>query len=391
MMLPTAAMILLVVACGGGDNGDGSASDATTRNEDELARSMLLTVADFPSGWSEAPDDEEESPFDKCKPGDPEGRTGRAETGDFSRGGQPSVSEAVAIFETPEQVQSSLDRFSELGDCLTRVVDDGDLDTDEAEYSDATFGELSFRQFGDRTDAYRLKIHVKSKQGTGLGSEGDLFLDVVSVMNGRVGFSFNATDAFSPFDTEELEDIVSKAHAKVEDLLAESGQTGGGPSRTTSPSRSTAATVRPTRTAEAPSTFAIGQRVETKGHPDITVLDFYRSTDPTQVFEPALQGQWVVLEPGEEYLVVTLRVTNDEGVPAGIGRYWVTLLSRGKEIINALYPVFGVDGALEADVLPVGAETEGRIAWTTKQGFDQIQVLYRPDSGDGGEYLITVE
>jgi hypothetical protein len=139
-MVPAIAMVIATVGCGGGESGDngegGTApSETAAENEDELARSMLLTVDDFPSGWSEVPsEDEEESPFDKCDPGDPEGRTGGAETGDFSRGGNASVSEQVAIFETPEQVATRLSALPGLGACLTRVVDDGDLDNDAAEF-----------------------------------------------------------------------------------------------------------------------------------------------------------------------------------------------------------------------------------------------------------------
>jgi plastocyanin len=92
-------------------------------------------------------------------------------------------------------------------------------------FSDATFGPLGFRQFGDRTDAYRLKIHFKSRERTGLGSEGDFFFDLVWVANERVGFSIQGADALMPFDTEELEDIVAKALTKVEDLSSESRTT----------------------------------------------------------------------------------------------------------------------------------------------------------------------
>jgi hypothetical protein len=222
--LLAAAVSGIAVACGGGD-GDGEATqtESALMNEDELAESMLLSVDDFPSGWSEAPvGEEEESPFDKCDQGDSEGRTGRAETGDFSRGDQATVSQGVAIFQTAQQVEAPLDRFSELGECLAGVVEDGELDNDEAAFSDATFGPLAIREFGDRTDAYRIKIHFKAKQQTGLGSEGDLFVDAVLVTNGRVGFTIRADDALTPFDTDELEDIVGKAQSKVEQVLSKS-------------------------------------------------------------------------------------------------------------------------------------------------------------------------
>lgn len=231
--LSLAMLLFVLAACGGDGDSTGSSnangslpveddidrtdSDESPSGEDDLARSLVLTVDDFPTGWAETPADrdEDDNPFDECDPGTAPGRTGVAETGDFSRGGAASVSQEVAVFDTPENAVNSLERIQQIADCLIEVVRDGSLDDDEFEYSDAKFGSLSFPSFGDTTDAYRLEIHVAAKEESGLGSEGTVYLDIVRVVEGRLGFAMQATDVFSPFDVSTLESIVSEAYDKL--------------------------------------------------------------------------------------------------------------------------------------------------------------------------------
>jgi hypothetical protein len=226
--LASAAAILaiccFVVSCGGGGtqptaSGATATSSSTsaptdTPNEDALAKSLLLTVNDFPAGWAEEAKSSSPSPLDKCKPS-AEGERGKSESGDFSNGGSSSVSETVGVYDTAGHVAASLDLVAALGDCITKAFNIGELDTDKASYSDASFSPLSFTTYGDRTVAYRFKFHVQVKGQTGIGSQGDAYLDVIYVLQGRVGFSVVATDVFSPFDTTQLQQTVTKASAKI--------------------------------------------------------------------------------------------------------------------------------------------------------------------------------
>ena len=144
--------------------------------EDDLARSLLLDVNDFPTGWAETPaDEDDDSPFDDCDEGHAPGRTGVADTGDFSSGGSDVVSQEAAVFDTPENGNSVLDRIQGRADCVVEAINEGKLDDDEAEYTDAKFGSLSFPSFGDRTEALRLEFQVKAKGESGFGSEGTLY------------------------------------------------------------------------------------------------------------------------------------------------------------------------------------------------------------------------
>lgn len=207
----------LLVACGGNDDGPPEEDAPETHAEDTLAESLLLEVNDFPTGWSETSDEEEESPFDDCGVDGPsEGRTGIAETGDFSEGSFATITQSVGVFETPANAAGSLDRIPAISDCLINVVNDGRLDDSESEYSDAKFGNLSFPSLGDRTDAYRLEIHAEARGETGIGSEGTVYLDLIYVTEGRLAFVIVASDIFSPFDTSALETVVRKAHQKLQ-------------------------------------------------------------------------------------------------------------------------------------------------------------------------------
>ena len=184
--------------------------------EDDLARSLLLDVNDFPTGWAETPaDEEDDNPFDECNGDPPRGRTGTAETGNFSSGGSEVISQDAGVFDSPANVNSTLDQIQERADCIVKVVNEGKLDDDEAEYTDAKFGSLSFPSFGDRTEALRLEFQVKAKGESGFGSEGTLYFDLIYVVEGRLAFFISAVDVFSPFDTAVLESTVRKAYEKL--------------------------------------------------------------------------------------------------------------------------------------------------------------------------------
>jgi hypothetical protein len=230
-LLAVPVLVFASIGCSGGsDSGDSGGTDDSDASsptdapidETALAQAMLLVLEDFPTGWAEDKSDlqdDEESPFDECDTGPeiPPGRTGRAETGDFSDDSSSDISETVAVFADVESLSQEWDAvFSpSRADCFVGVVEDGKVNTDEVEYSDAAVSEVSFPSFGDRSYAQRVEMRYKLLGETGFGSEGSVFIDVVSVMVGRVVFSLEASDVLSPFDSDELTEYVRKAEAKV--------------------------------------------------------------------------------------------------------------------------------------------------------------------------------
>jgi hypothetical protein len=212
--------LAFVVACGGSDDHSPTnestelpprTDEPTQADETELARELLLRVSDFPAGWAEEEGDAEESPLDECDPNEAQGKTGEAESGDFSDGSDFTVSHHVAIFASLEDVSAAYNRIEEVAECFIGKINAGEADDQAVEASDASFSPLSFPQKGDESRAYRLKFHVKAKGESGLGSEGDVFFDIVYANVGRVGIAVSAFDTFSAPDPERWEPYVDIA------------------------------------------------------------------------------------------------------------------------------------------------------------------------------------
>lgn len=206
-------LVGILAACGGGSDGE----DADGGDEAALAESMLLTVDDFPSGWSEdtSDDEDEDHPFDRCEAeGDPEGLTGRAESEDFSEGGAAEISEYVAVFATADQASDAVAAGfdDERKGCIVEVIEAGELDEDDVQNTDASISDLSFPSKGDESFAVRMEIHAETDEDD---IEADVFLDVVYVSYDRVVFWIVAADVLSPFNIDELEGVVDDALAKV--------------------------------------------------------------------------------------------------------------------------------------------------------------------------------
>ncbi|WBL37188.1 hypothetical protein O0235_06375 [Tepidiforma flava] len=204
---------ILAVACGSGS--DDGTDQPSANSEDELARSLLLTVDDFPTGWAETLDDSEddggEDPFAKCpRLAEAEGMTGRAKSGTFSRGGVAEVEHGVVIYEDEGKASAALKMLAEVVTCNARFINDGRLNNSEAEFRDANVARISFPKVGDEVSAMRISF-----KGFDKTSSYDFHLDYVVVRKGRIISGVVAFDALSPFDTADLEALVKKAVAKL--------------------------------------------------------------------------------------------------------------------------------------------------------------------------------
>jgi hypothetical protein len=151
------------------------------------------------------------------------------------------------------------------------------------------------------------------------------------------------------------------------------------PDRVESPAGITDLTAQPSpeptpeESQQGDQPFSIGERVAVEDFPDIIVEGFERSPS-SPVGEDEIRSQ---IEPGEEFLIVTIRVINDTDQPAGINDFIeLGLLSRGVDITDALS--YGFESDLDALTLPVGAERVGRVVWIGSQGFDDLALEYRP-------------
>lgn len=180
------------------------------------AEQLLLTPADLPPGWGEASRNAQASPLDRCRPPQPSGETGRADSGAFSRGGTASFNESIALFATPQAAAASLDLFPDEGRCVVALFNGGSLDSAQTRFSDATVAPQPLAGFGDRSAAYR--ITIRATAGTGQATpatSATVFLDVELVAQGRAVLALQAGDEVAPFKAVDLQDLVTAALTKL--------------------------------------------------------------------------------------------------------------------------------------------------------------------------------
>jgi hypothetical protein len=185
-------------------------------DEAAAAKQMLLTVADFPTGWAEQTSPLASNPVAKCESALPADAFVGAATGAFSStGGVSAVTEELVIAKSGDAITARLQSLPARFDCFTQIVNAGEANTAQALLTAPSVSPLSFPPFGDHSEAYQLKVHTKIVGQTGPGSEGDLFLDLVYVVQGRVGVAIVGAAAVLPFDSATLTQTVKTAMSKV--------------------------------------------------------------------------------------------------------------------------------------------------------------------------------
>ncbi len=222
-------VVLSLVACSSNDgkgspsgsatqaaatSADAKASTAPTKLPDEAAaaKSALLTVADFPTGWAEKPNDKKgDSPLDKCQQDAvKKNQTGRAESGDFSKDGNSTISESIAFYAADGDAQAAIELLRPQLECAVKLINDGRVDLEGVKASKASISPVSYPALGDQMVALRFQFTATAK-----GTNIDVYYDALYIRQGRVGVGLVGFDMFSPFSSSQLTDIAQKAVAKI--------------------------------------------------------------------------------------------------------------------------------------------------------------------------------
>ena len=234
------ATILMFSSCGStGSDGNSTDSGSETTvdrpgfEEDKAAaQSALLTLADFPSGWSEVPVEDEtdegaNSEFAACV-GSDEGLIdvggAKASTGDFSGpDGNVTISEGVGIAQTVDEAAAQLTALEEPGvtACLQdafrdlvsdRIKDPSTFGGTPEDYSvgEVTLGRLNVTPVGDQVVAFRVSVEIKSEEVSV-----NLFLDNVYARMGRSIVFLQFESALDPYAAEDVDQIVSLAVSRL--------------------------------------------------------------------------------------------------------------------------------------------------------------------------------
>ena len=213
-LLLVGLILTLVVVAGCGDDDDDAADPD---GENALAEDLLLTLDDFAEDWTEEPEDDDDSPnpLDECDPGPAAGRTGEAESGEFSDGDW-TFQQSVGVFETPEDAVAAIERVPGMGDCMVEIVNDGGLDDDESTFSDAIFEEVNAPDLGDESSAYRLEMQFTVPGESEVEEvSGTLYFDLVFLTVGRFATNVQSIGVLFPVDESLVQEVTEAAHAKL--------------------------------------------------------------------------------------------------------------------------------------------------------------------------------
>lgn len=246
-----ALVIALVVASCGSDETSNDADSATdtetvattasaeaadpaapvqdVETDTAAARAALLTLDDFPAGWSETPaveddgDPEADRALAECAgvEGDKLIDTpADAETGRFSDpDGEAFVEQTVGLMPTEDEAATPFAAFTsnDVIACFADVynelfassLDDEDL-PDDAEIGEITVARLNVTPVGDDTAALRVSVPISVP-----GITVDVTVDLVLTRVGRSlsGLSFQST--FGPIDVELLDQYNDLAASRL--------------------------------------------------------------------------------------------------------------------------------------------------------------------------------
>jgi hypothetical protein len=176
-ILTSLAVLTILPACEVGDK-------SGTQSDIELARSLLIERADFPSGWVEAdPDvravDQPGGPVDLC--GVDDGRTARTVSAHFHTGPLTgTISETVSVYESVKAASNASSRSDEMVACAAEMFDEGAFDDSEFKVSNGRFDRIERESLGESQLIYVLR-------GDGELGGGDSFPVNVTILTGSEG------------------------------------------------------------------------------------------------------------------------------------------------------------------------------------------------------------
>lgn len=181
-----------------------------------VAEAALLSIDDFPAGWSERPDDTDSD--HPCGSGF-ENQLAIVYSGDFvaPSGSFPEATAAVVVFATSEEVQAVPSITAARVQCQVDRFNDGKEDSREARYSDASVSRLSFAIPGDTGIAHRISVRATARDGRGSAT---FYADQVIWTRGEVAVLVQLSDILTAPSIDLLEQLVAKADEKLQAALA---------------------------------------------------------------------------------------------------------------------------------------------------------------------------
>ena len=186
------------------------------KDETEFAKSMLLTAADLPAGYIETPNtrDAENNPLQEaCGKAAEKGKTARVDSSDFQADASAaSISETIIVFGKESDASAGIDAIPALIDCAVQAINDGKLNSNGVEFSEATSKKITLDVPGDKSYAFEV-----GATGRATGQDGSLgfVFSLVYARKGRIGYQITVTGSGEPLVPSEVAIYVQKAAAKI--------------------------------------------------------------------------------------------------------------------------------------------------------------------------------
>jgi hypothetical protein len=186
-----------------------------TTEDKRIAEESVLTLDDFPSGWTAA-DDTSSSPAQCDAVKDAKAAaSARANSPEFASGETTQVTNSVYMFADESAAEEAFSGLSSKDTrlCFGRTVSEGVADQGEVEVGDAKTAELSVDPLGDERSASRITLPLSAE-----GVDVDLVIDLVFVRIGRAVSLNLFVDTFTAFDEDLRGDLTASS---VKRLTAE--------------------------------------------------------------------------------------------------------------------------------------------------------------------------
>jgi hypothetical protein len=208
----------LVVGCGGGGSGGSEAQTVIEEADQRQAEDALLTMEDFPSGWTAAADGDgedgedvsEAACFEDIQPDLSELTvTGHAESGNFETD-QAWVSSTASVYRTEEEAQEAFEGGRDVllsdelaacfGDVFAEAMAEEENDV-EIEVGEVSASEVSVPDVGaQRSAAVRVEIPLDVE-----GQLASAFVELIGLGEGRTIGSLLTVSFLTPFPADETE------------------------------------------------------------------------------------------------------------------------------------------------------------------------------------------
>jgi len=220
-------------ACGSDGSGSGSSNTqhptttitnpAVNAADQALAQQLVLSLSDFPPGWTSAPhseskNDKAQKQLNACLhvPGtNLISRAVNAHSPDFTSPDQAEVQNTVNVAPSATKVSSALDVLASAAapSCLSEYFNtalNSPGSPKDTKFGTATVNPLPSEPLGDRTVALRAAIPLSSK-----GTNVTVYADFFVVQKGRVAVVLIGLDEPNPFPTETATQLIQKVLGKI--------------------------------------------------------------------------------------------------------------------------------------------------------------------------------